>query len=418
MERVPCWPYLTSDIPAVYAEVRSQPDDFFVEEIPQYLPSGEGTHVYFCIEKKNLTTLDLIRKLARKLGRPEKDFGYAGLKDANATTRQIISLEHIDPKEIENIDIEGVKVLWINRHKNKLKLGHLAANKFAIKLRNVKEESRVHIDKSLSILKERGVPNYFGYQRFGVRQNNWILGKAILKEDWKTFCDFFLGRPDSKLDKAPIKKARELYDKGKFELAYHIWPRYFSDARRALRILSKDPQNYKKAVFSVDRKLRKLFISAYQSYLFNDVLAERINTIDRLFKGDLAYKHDTSGIFKVEDPQAELERLRSFKVSPTGPLYGYRIRLPDGPQREIEEKILQREDLSLDDFRKIKGHKVKGGRRPLRVPISDLVVSEGKDNLGSYIELSFTLPSGSYATAVLREILKDNLLTETFKEQS
>ncbi len=414
-ERLPAWPYLTVDIPAVSANIRVCSEDFFVEEIPQYLPSGDGTHVYFMVEKKGMSTLDLIRKLANRLGRSRKEFGYAGLKDAKAVTRQIISLEHIDPKEIENLDIPNVKIIWINRHKNKIKLGHLKGNRFKIKFRNVKTDDINTIKQCLEVLGKRGVPNYFGYQRFGVRGDNWILGKAIIKEDYKLFCDYFLGNPIPEIDKMHIKKAREFYDKGKFELAYQVWPKYFADARKALRVLIKNPSNYQKSAMSVDKKLKKLFVSAYQSYLFNNVLSKRLNDIDKVFEGDLAYKHDTGGVFWVREVEEEQKRADRFEISPTGPLYGYRMRFPEGKTRAIEEEILQEEGLSTEDFKKVKGHKVKGGRRPLRVPIIEMDIKDGKDENGYFIELSFSLPSGSYATAVLREILKENLKSEIKK---
>ncbi len=405
---IPVWPFLTDNIPPLKAKFKMRPEDFVVEEIPLYEPCGQGEHTYFMIEKIGMTTLELVRKIARCLNIKERDIGYAGLKDSLAVTRQVMSIEHIEEEKIRNLDIPDTKIVWISKHKNKLKLGHLAGNKFQIKLREFSDNSdnaEQIIDDVFSVLEKRGVPNYFGSQRFGVRGDSWILGKALIQCNYKEFLDRFLGRPIS-LDREQVKKARQLYDEGQYELAAHVWPGYFRDAKKACRILASRPQAYKRAVDAVDNKLKKLFIAAYQSYLFNQALAERIKTIDKLFAGDLAYKHATGGVFLVENFTEEQLRADKFEISPTGPLFGYRMKLPQGKEYEIETRILDAESLNLDDFRKSGHHKVKGARRPFRIKITISDIRKGTDNLGEYLLLNFELPSGSYATAVLRELMK------------
>lgn len=400
-------PFLTSDIPAVPGLVKSRCEDFIVEEIPAYPACGDGDHLYFFLEKKGITTLDLLRKLGYATGRRDRDFGYAGLKDSRAITRQWFSLEHADEAQIRALDIPDVKVLKIGRHRNKIKLGHLSGNRFAIKLRQTPVDGRKQAEECLSVLLKRGVPNYFGVQRFGMRGDNWMLGRAIVADDAKEFLDQFCGRATS-VDRDMVAKARDLYDRGQYELAAEVWPGFFRDNKRACRILAGGrPNAVRKAFESVDTKFTRLFISAYQSYLFNRVLAQRIQQIDSLEVGDLAYKHINGAMFKVTDVEAEQKRVAGFEISPSGPLYGYRMAETEGRIGQIEEEVLKAEGLQPEVFRTIPEHKVKGSRRPLRVPMTDFNIREGNDDAGRYLLLEFSMPSGAYATAVLRELIKD-----------
>ena len=134
-------PYLTAEIPGVGGVIKRYDEDFLVEEIPRYEASGAGTHTYFTIEKRGLTTPAAIRLVATALGRRPQDIGYAGLKDAHGITQQMLSIEHVDPAAIANLDLAGIRVLSIDRHRNKIKLGHLRGNRFEIKIRNVEPSS-------------------------------------------------------------------------------------------------------------------------------------------------------------------------------------------------------------------------------------------------------------------------------------
>jgi tRNA pseudouridine13 synthase len=412
MTKLPNWPYLTPELPPLAGRIKVQPEDFVVEEIPQYPCSGEGTHIYFAVEKTGMTTLDLLRRLSRALGRRERDFGYAGLKDSQAVTRQIMSLEHIEPERIQALSLPGVQVLWTNRHVNKLKLGHLAGNKFHIRIREIGETAEALARPCLELLAHRGVPNYFGIQRFGVRGDSWLLGRSIIKEEPKEFLDQFCGRPQPN-ERDMIHRAREAFDRGEYELAAEIWPGFFRDPKRACRILAGKNDAYWRAFSSVDTKLKRLFVSAYQSYLFNQLLGRRLTDLDRLLPGDLAYKHINGAVFRFEDEQAEQPRVDRFEISPTGPLFGYRMPFPQGEAGKMETELLEAEGLSLDAFRNVKGHKIKGSRRPLRVQMANVDIATSQDALGPFLNLSFELPSGSYATAVLRELMKDHLLTQS-----
>src|SRR5690349_15771326 len=131
------FPYLTRDFPGIGGVIKQRPEDFFVQEIPLYEPSGEGEHVYAEIQKIGMPTFDAVQRIARALGVSTRDVGYAGMKDARAISRQVISIWGTTPEAVMALRIENLSVLWAARHGNKLRLGHLAGNRFAIKIREV-----------------------------------------------------------------------------------------------------------------------------------------------------------------------------------------------------------------------------------------------------------------------------------------
>src|SRR5690349_866398 len=174
-------PYVTPAFPGIPAVIKQRPEDFYVQEIPLYEPSGEGEHVYAEIQKVGLTTFDAINRIAAAIKVPNRDIGYAGLKDARAITRQIISIPGATEAAVMNLKFPDLTVLWAARHTNKLRLGHLKANRFAIKIRDVNPTDVVKIRPVLNHLQRRGMPNYFGEQRFGRRNDNDRLGAAYVR---------------------------------------------------------------------------------------------------------------------------------------------------------------------------------------------------------------------------------------------
>jgi tRNA pseudouridine13 synthase len=253
------------------------------------------------------------------------------------------------------------------------------------------------------------VPNYFGPQRFGNHQDNHLLGKAVVQNNAAAFADLFLGHPREDIDSSTVFEARRLYDEGRYDEAAKAWPGSFFDQRRALRALAAGKGNKKKVFYIVDKHLKSLFISAYQSDLFNRVLSARMPDIDKLLLGDMAYKHDNGACFRVDKPDVEQPRCDNFEISPTGPLLGERTTRLTGPAGEIENPILDGENLSDLDTRQMKHFGSRGGRRPLRFQPRNAAVTSGEDDLGPYLELAFELDSGCYATALLAELSKDRV---------
>ena len=413
-------PFLTADLPGVGGVIKTRPEDFLVEELPLYEASGSGDHTYALIEKKGLGTREALDRIARALNISRRDIGLAGLKDAQAVARQWISVEHIPPERFEQLSIPGVRILQTSRHTNKLKPGHLRGNRFVIRLRRLAlplPQAAQIAEGVLSILTRRGVPNYFGPQRFGNHQDNHLLGKAVVRNDAAVFADLFLGHPREDLDSPAVFEARRLYDEGRYEEAAKAWPGQFFDQRRALRALAGGKGNKKKVFYTVDKHLKGLFVSAYQSDLFNRVLAARMPDIDRLLLGDMAYKHDNGACFRVEQPEIEQPRCDRFEISPTGPLLGGRTTKLTGPAGEIENPILDGENLNEADFRQMRHLGARGGRRPLRFQPRNASLTFGTDDLGPYLEFRFELDAGCYATSVIAEVTKDRSATATEPEE-
>ncbi len=410
-------PYLTASIPGIGGRIKARPDDFAVEEVPLYEPSGQGTHVYFQIEKTGLTTMQAVAQIAKALGRAARDIGYAGLKDADAVTRQTLSLEHIDPALIEGLQLHRIRVLKISRHTNKLKLGHLAGNRFVIRIREVDASRLDDVRRMLEVLSRRGVPNYFGPQRFGLRGDTWEIGRAILRGDPELALGLILGRVGP-ADYGQVRRARELCDRGEYEQAAKTWPYPFNNERRLAYAVARSGGNAAKALRSVDPQMKRFYISAYQSQLFNQVVVQRLDSIDRLVAGDLAWRHPQGAVFRVEDVEREQPRCDAFEISPTGPLFGYRMTEPQGEPGRWEDSVLNAEGMRPEDWRQGTAFKVKGARRPLRFQPQEVAVEAGRDDVGSFLELRFRLESGCYATTVLREICKSDPIAEAEEPQN
>jgi len=401
-------PYLT-DSAAISGKIKLRAEDFFVEEVPLYEACGEGTHVYFEIEKVDITTADAAAAIAKALSKARSDVGFAGRKDAHAVSRQWMSAEHVEESRVAALELPRIKILRVSRHKNKLKTGHLKANKFRIKLRQTQmpaDQAAKVAKEVLTELEKRGVPNYFGKQRFGTREDSHILGGFIARGKVEEFADQFLGRPGE--GELPlIAEARRLYDGGDYEEAIKKWPWSFADQRRALKAIIDGAGNKRRAYNVVDKNLKKLLISAFQSELFNRVLAERMEKcgIDTILTGDMAYKHENGAMFAVEDAASEQPRCANWEISPTGPLIGSAMRKLTGQAGEIENPILESAGLDERDMKQLDNF-ARGGRRVLRFRPVDWDVMSGRDDAGEYVEFAFTLDAGSYATTLLREVCK------------
>lgn len=401
-------PRLLSEFQRCGGVFRADPEDFLVEEIPLYPADGAGTHTYFFIEKRGLSTMNAVHEIATALNVKRRAIGFAGLKDARAVTRQWMSIEHTDPEAVARLELPRVRVLEVTRHGNKLRLGHLRANHFRIRVRDADQTRLSELQDALGRLVAQGVPNYFGPQRFGQRGDTWQIGRALVRRDLDEAVDLILGRPGEH-DHGRVRTARQAYEAGDLEAAIHAWPGSFRDERKALKILLRTKGNKRRAFAVIDRGLRKLYVSAYQSYLFNQVVARRLSTgLGKLIEGDLAWLHASGAVFRVEDIAREQARADAFEISPSGPIFGFRMTRPEREAGTIEEQLLAEEGLALEAF-KSDALRVKGQRRPLRFRPEETSIRVGADGRGAYLELRFTLARGCYATALLRELFVESV---------
>ncbi len=402
-------PYVLKAFPGIGGTIKQRAEDFFVQELPLYEPSGEGEHVYCEIQKIGLPPFEAVNRIGKALNVSTREIGYAGLKDARAISRQLLSIWGTTEDAVMGLNVPGITVQWAARHGNKLRLGHLSGNRFAIKIRDVEPTDVVKITEPLKALERRGMPNYFGEQRFGRRGDNDRLGAALVRGDDRLVLKLLLGTPDPETDDPQTLRARQAYERHDNEESLKAWPRRSGMERRILARLMKTHKP-SAAVRAVDDRIRRLWVSALQSRLFNDVLARRValDTFDRVLAGDLAYKHENGACFHVEDPAAEQPRADAFEISPTGPLFGSRMTLPQGDALQVEQEVYVASELTPADFRSRAIGRVRGSRRPLRVRPTDVQLAGGVDDHGPHVTVAFTLPSGSFATVLLRELMKND----------
>jgi tRNA pseudouridine13 synthase len=340
-------PYVTAELPGTGGVLRASPDDFVVEEVPLYAAQGDGQHLYVNITKVGLTTKEVQAGLERLFGLKRGDVSFAGMKDKRARTTQTFSLSvgHKPPAfaEASAAQIEAnlpVTVNWVRFHRNKLKLGHLLGNRFAIRITQLAEPvavAQAHAAAVVQRLLATGLPNYFGVQRLGEGGVNVRQGRAIV------------------------------------------------GGERSQR----------------DRWLQRFLISAYQSYLCNRYLAQRLatGTFDRLLTGDVAKKYATGGMFDVVDGEAEQPRYAAQEISFTAPIFGPRMWAAKDAAGELEAAVLHQAGVTLEDFGRLH---VEGTRRMGRLLPQDLRVTADNDSLTLYFELR----KGAFATTVLREVMK------------
>jgi tRNA pseudouridine13 synthase len=316
----------------------SSPETFVVEEIPAYLPAGEGEHAYLWIEKRDLTTLEAVNRLARVLGVESRDVGYAGMKDRHATTRQWLSLLGVDPGRAEAACVAGVRILAASRHKNKLRVGHLHGNRFEVLLTELAAGEAVALADRLGELARTGVPNRYGHQRFGAAGDNLEQGLAVLR-----------------------RTRRE------------------PDARR-----------------------RKLLLSAVQAAVFNRVLDLRAadGGLLRVRAGDILEKVASGGQFPCTDVAVEQARVDAGEVVPTGPLPGSHVRspVPGSAAAVLEAQALADLGIGEGELAQV-GRSLPGARRPLVVKVTLGEPATSVEPTG--LRLRFALPAGSYATVLL-----------------
>jgi tRNA pseudouridine13 synthase len=268
--------YLTREVPGIGGVIKQRDEDFLVDEIPLYEPSGHGDHIYLYVEKRGLSTVQMRDEIARHFRVHPHSIGHAGLKDKHAITRQVVSIHAPGkkPEDFPSLKHPRLQVLWADLHANKLQRGHLAGNRFSIKVRGVQATDAVHALKALNMLARSGVPNRFGLQRFGLARNNHLIGRAMILGDARAAIDTLLGPTEA----APRlqRDSRLAYGTGDWGTAFELMPRVFKGERQALKILAHGG-DHTAALSAIDATAAGFFISSFQSAVFNAVLNRRVS---------------------------------------------------------------------------------------------------------------------------------------------
>ena len=440
--------YVTED-KGIGGTIRNRWEDFYVEEIPEMLPDGEGPNIWIWIEKLGRSTLDVLLDISRDLHISRKRTGFAGMKDKNAITRQWICISNMESEEqfneVEALAgaIKNTEFLEITRGRKTLRMGQLKGNKFRILIKDVEgmenfdtpleayEDAAERAEKILKKLERTGVPNYFGWQRFGKpRTTTHLVGEALVRNNLGEAVGRYIGHPSPE-EGEDSQKARQAYDDGDLEKSLelmHGGMRYekmmirelIKEQNKAARRLAEErgcdvedidkseielsDKAYKSAIYALPKPLQRMFVHAYQSYLFNAVVSERVAMgMDRYIEGDILIDKEEH-IVRDRTPEEFQEMVSSFAVNQTAPLFGTKVPFAGGKVGEMEEEILSGYDLTREDFECPKMPKLgsHGLRRAIRFQVWDASAEACED--GVWCE--FSIDKGSYATSVLREVMK------------
>ncbi|KZX10977.1 tRNA pseudouridine(13) synthase TruD [Methanobrevibacter filiformis] len=404
--------------------IRNSYEDFYVEEIPsESIEFGEGPNIWIWIEKVGRTTLDVLMDISRDLHISRKRMGFAGMKDKRAVTRQWICISNIDSDEqLDQIlalkdRIRNTEFLKVERARKKLRMGQLIGNKFKILIRDIEDiDSGVEIANNVfKTLERTGVPNYFGWQRFGKpRTNTHKIGKALVENDIKEAVRLYIGNPYSG-ENEEVQIARAAYDTGDIEKTYELMPNGMRYERIMLReLLSQlkkrelDEISYMKSIYALPKPLQRMFVNAYQSYLFNKAVSNRIKLgIDKYVDGDIVIDKEEHWIHDKTPEELQI-MIDNFEASPTSPLFGTKVPLGEGKVGELEQKVLDDEGLKKEDFECPKTPKLgsHGIRRAMRFKLWDAKATATDEG----ILTEFSITKGSYATSVLREVMKNEVV--------
>ena len=412
--------YVTSQ-EGIGGSIRNQYEDFYVEEIPEIIPTGEGPNVWVWIEKVGRTTLDVVLDIARDLHIDRKRMGFAGMKDKKALTRQWISIANMDSedqfKQVEDLDIYKTDFLEVIRGRKKLRMGQLKGNKFRILIRDLDdvEKSADIANEVLKELEVTGVPNYYGWQRFGKpRTNTHLVGEALIHNDLKEAVRRYVGNPSEK-ESLENQKARQAYDDGDLEKSLELMGKGMRYEKMMVRQLIKDSKKgelddkaYMNALHALPKPLQRMFVHAYQSYLFNDAVSRRVDMgINRFIEGDIITDNEEH-IIRDKTPEEYQELIDNFKVNPTVPLYGTKVPFAGGEVGEMERNVLKSYNIDKSNFEVSKMPRLGsyGLRRSLRFKVWDACAKATDDG----VLAEFSIDKGSYATAVLREVMKKDVV--------
>ena len=374
-------------------KIKEEPEDFVVEEVwdddvveaKSYRGkdfstevTGEGTFTHFTLEKKDWDMNKVLKYLGNFCGTSKRRFDYSGTKDKFAVTSQRISAWKVPAERLSKFKSRDVFLYDFEMCDNKLELGDHTGNRFEILVRDVKvaEEELEKFQKQLHT-----IPNWFGPQRFGSRENSHLVGRQIVLGNLEEAARIYLCGEGDRNEKAAEARKWLAENWGEYKEALKMYPDGMRYERAILHHLAVNPSDFANAIRQLPKGIFKILVHSYQSYLFNLVLSERVG----------------AGLGEIEGDIVE-------GGLPTGPLFGYDCPIAGEKAGEIEERVLGQEGLELESFRikSVPEASGKGIRRPLTIKIQDFKYRVDDDSL----QLKFILPRGAYATALLLELCK------------
>jgi tRNA pseudouridine13 synthase len=424
--------------------IRRSVEDFVVEEVlvdgsrakiekaaeSQVLGASPSRQRYLlCIlVKRNWDTFIAMKNIAKQLSISQKQISIAGIKDAKAVTAQHITIEHGSMENASKIKVKDIEVRPVGYFRDRLSPYYLLGNNFNVRVKSINLEGSTIRKRTAATIKELeaigGIPNFFGHQRFGTtRAITHTVGKAIVKGDFEEAAMLFLAQPSAHEHPSSRQAREELQSKQDFKQALQNFPKQLRYERLMLNHLVEKPEDFVGAFKRLPIKLQALFVQAYQSYLFNRFLSERISigfALNNAEVGDYLVNVERSGLPMIKtgkmacaDALAKANALiKAGRMRIAIPLVGIKQRFSQGIMGQIEKQILEAESIKTENFRinaipKISG---RGELRAIVSPIKNFKlrgISASADNPKEHqAELEFMLLRGSYATVLLREIMK------------
>jgi tRNA pseudouridine13 synthase len=377
--------------------------------------------------KRNWDTFIAVKNIAKSLGIDQARVQFAGIKDAKAVTAQHITIENILVEDIAKVDVKDVEVLPVGYVREMLSLFYLLGNNFTITIKSARgPEAAVQeeISQTLQLLESiGGIPNFFGHQRFGTtRPITHLVGKALVRGNFEEAAMLFLAKPSVHEHPASRQARQELETTKNFNQAVANFPKQLRFEKIMLDHLADNPDDFVGAFQCLPLKLQALFVQAHQSYLFNRFLSERIKhglPLNEAVEGDYVVGVERSGlpmtaVAKVATAEnlPELNaQVKAGRLLVSLPIFGVKQKLSRGNMGLIENEVLVQEEVETKNlrFNVLSRTGGKGGLRTAVTPIKDFKlqsISASADGKGYEAKVSFMLLRGSYATVVLREIMK------------
>ena len=398
-----------SNTPGIGGRLRESAEDFAVDEV-SFLPGNEGPYLVCRLTKKNWEMQRAAREIARQLGISHRRVSWTGTKDTHALTSQLIALYGVSESDLERIHLRDIDLVPVGRSGHPLALGAHTGNRFRITIR---ETSAPDLESQVADVAEtcrRGIPNYVGIQRFGVaRPITHLVGLHILRGDIEGAVACYIGHACPGENPAVREARREFFSSRDPAAALRSFPVVLAYERAMLHHLASHPDDYRGALASLPPRLLSLFVSAFQSYLFNCTLSSRMERHgddfliphpgDRLLFSDEKEDVVTSPMLAAARTMASRGRCRVAIMIP-----GSRTVQPSGEDDREMALLLEKHGISPASFAHasgIVGTRYDGALRAAAIAPEISWSISGRD-----VSLSFTLGPGTYATTVCREFMK------------
>ena len=405
-------------------KLRTNAEDFIVNEIYLYPKKVEnGSSIVAEVSAKNWETHRLVRELSKRLKISQKRIGFAGTKDKRSCSTQLMSFYNVSEDDLSNIRLKDVSIKIMYGSDKSVKIGNLLGNRFEITIKNIKKTIvSEQIDNTASFLeKYGGFPNFYGVQRFGIiRPITHIVGQHILQDDFESAVMSYVANPIKGEDEKAYKLREELDSSRDFSEALQSYPDTLNFEKIMLNKLVVAPDDFVVALKELPKNLLLMFVNAYQSFIFNKMLSERIRKkipLNKAVVGDIVFpvRKNTIDVQYIRVTELNMEKVNKQimknKAVITGLLVGYDSVFSKGEMGEVEQKIIEQEKIDYRDFviPKIPFLSSKGSRRPILGMLNKIDWELYNDTLQDNkkaLTLKFELQKGCYATSLLREFMK------------